>query len=202
MVKKAILGGTFDPIHNGHINVAYEALERFKLDKVIFMPAGNPPHKLKIEKTPANIRYEMVKIAIQDEEKFSISDYEINRKDISYTYKTLKYFTKLEPDTSWYFITGADCLSYLDHWKNLEEILSMCNFVIFSREGFKQQQEIINAKRYMEQKYKDKMLFIEAPILDISSTNIRNRIESGKEVKFYMPDSVYEFIKYKNIYKK
>ncbi|EJO5346426.1 nicotinate-nucleotide adenylyltransferase [Clostridium botulinum] len=202
MIKKAILGGTFDPIHNAHINVAYEALERLDLEEVIFIPAGNPPHKMNLKKTPGNIRYEMIKIAIEKEKRFSISDFEIKSQGISYTYKTLRYFKEKEPETEWYFITGEDCLAYLEQWKHIEEIFNMCNFVIFTREGFKQKEEIIKNKRYILDKYANKILFINASILDISSTKIRNRIKEGKQVSFYMPNNVYQFILQENLYKK
>ncbi|ACA55082.1 nicotinate-nucleotide adenylyltransferase [Clostridium botulinum] len=201
MINKAILGGTFDPIHNAHINVAYEALERFNLEEVIFIPAGNPPHKIKLKKTPAHIRYEMVKLAIEKETRFSISDFEIKSKDLSYTYRTLKHFKEKEPETNWYFITGEDCLSYLEHWKYIDEIFNICNFVIFSREGFKGKEEIIKKKKSMLLKYGKEILFMDASILDISSTKIRNRIKEGKEVSFYMPDKVYKFILQNNLYK-
>ncbi|MCS4483300.1 nicotinate-nucleotide adenylyltransferase [Clostridium botulinum] len=200
MINKAILGGTFDPIHNAHINVAYEALERFNLEEVIFIPAGNPPHKIKLKKTPAHIRYEMVKLAIEKETRFSISDFEIKSKGLSYTYRTLKHFKEKEPETNWYFITGEDCLSYLEHWKYIDEIFNICNFVIFSREGFKEKEEIIKRKIYIV-KYRKEILFMDASILDISSTKIRNRIKEGKEVSFYMPDKVYKFILQNNLYK-
>ncbi|MBD5588313.1 nicotinate-nucleotide adenylyltransferase [Clostridium botulinum] len=201
MINKAILGGTFDPIHNAHINVAYEALERFNLEKVIFIPAGNPPHKIKLKKTPAHIRYEMVKLAIEKETRFSISDFEIKSKGLSYTYRTLKHFKEKEPETNWYFITGEDCLSYLEHWKYIDEIFNICNFVIFSREGFKEKEEIIKKKKSILLKYRKEILFMDASILDISSTKIRNRIKEGKEVSFYMPDKVYKFILQNNLYK-
>ncbi|APQ96816.1 nicotinate-nucleotide adenylyltransferase [Clostridium botulinum] len=201
MINKAILGGTFDPIHNAHINVAYEALERFNLEEVIFIPAGNPPHKIKLKKTPAHIRYEMVKLAIEKETRFSISDFEIKSKGLSYTYRTLKHFKEKEPETNWYFITGEDCLSYLEHWKYIDEIFNICNFVIFSREGFKEKEEIIKKKKSILLKYRKEILFMNASILDISSTKIRNRIKEGKEVSFYMPDKVYKFILQNNLYK-
>jgi len=195
MINKAILGGTFDPIHNAHINVAYEALERFNLQEVIFIPAGNPPHKI------AYIRYEMVKLAIEKERRFSISDFEIKAEGLSYTYKTLKHFKEKEPETNWYFITGEDCLSYLEHWKHIDEIFNMCNFVIFSREGFKKREEIIKKKKSILEEYGKKILFMDASILDISSTKIRNRIKERKEVSFYIPDEVYKFILKNNLYK-
>ncbi|WP_251861828.1 nicotinate-nucleotide adenylyltransferase [Clostridium sp. Marseille-Q2269] len=201
MINKAIFGGTFDPIHNAHINVAYEALERFNLQEVIFIPAGNPPHKITLKKTPADVRYEMVKLAIEKEKRFTISDFEIKSGGVSYTYKTLKHFREKEPEINWYFITGEDCLSCLEQWKHVDEIFDMCNFVVFSREGFKEKEEIIRKKKVALDKYGERILFMNASILDISSTKIRNRIKAGKEVRFYIPDKVYKFIIKNNLYK-
>jgi nicotinate (nicotinamide) nucleotide adenylyltransferase len=101
-LKKAIFGGTFDPIHIGHIHIAYEALYNLNLDKIIFMPAGNPPHKNKKKITDAQIRYDLVKRAIESEEHFEISDYEINKKENSYTYETVELFSELQRNIEWY----------------------------------------------------------------------------------------------------
>ena len=116
-MKKAIFGGTFDPIHIGHIHIAYEALYNLHLDKVLFMPAGNPPNKINKNITDATIRYDLVKKAIEYESNFEISDYEIMKKEYSYTYKTLERFSKLQNDIEWYFLIGGDSLMDLDNWK-------------------------------------------------------------------------------------
>lgn len=202
MVRKAIFGGTFDPIHKGHINVAYDALNIFNLDKVIFVPAGNPPHKLGIDKTDSNIRYKMVNMAISKEKDFEVSDYEIKNNDISYTYKTLRYFNELEPLTEWYFITGEDCFSYLEKWKNIEEVFNRCKFVVFRRQEFKNKSEIIHKRENILKKYTDKILFIDKPILNISSTKIRKCVRENKEIYDYVPMEVYDFIAQNNLYKK
>lgn len=201
MIKKAIFGGTFDPIHNGHLHIAYEALYKLNLDKVIFMPSGNPPHKLGKKITNAFFRYEMVKVAIRQEECFDISNYEINKSDLSYTYETLKYFNNLEKDTEWYFLTGADCLMDIEGWKNAAEIFQLCTLIVFNRPGYNIE-NIQEQKSKVEKKYLNKIIFLDIPLLDISSTNIRKTIREGKSVSYLLPESVHNIIEQLNLYKK
>jgi nicotinate-nucleotide adenylyltransferase len=199
MIKKAIFGGTFDPIHNGHLHIAYEALYKLDLDKVIFMPSGNPPHKWKKNITEAFLRYEMVKTAIRNEKHFDVSDYEITKANLSYTYKTLEHFNNLEKETKWYFITGVDCLMDIESWKNYYEILKLCTFVVFNRTGYNIEQ-VLEKKFLIEKKYNTKIIFLSIPLLEISSTNIRKDVKSGKKVNYLMPESVYNIIEQLKLY--
>ena len=160
MKKKGIFGGTFDPIHNGHLHIAYEALYKLNLDKVIFIPSGNPPHKTDKVITDATIRYKLVKDVIQNEKKFEVSDYELKNESLSYTYKTLKHFNEKHEDTEWYFITGADCLMQLDSWKNINEVLSLCNFVVFRRSGYSME-DMLKQKERIEKKFNKKIIFLD-----------------------------------------
>ena len=201
MIRKAIFGGTFNPIHNGHLHIAYEALNSLNLDKVIFVPSGNPPHKTGKVVIDAVDRYEIVNIAVRNEEKFEVSPYEVNKKDKSYTYATLKYFHDLEPETEWYFITGTDCLVELYSWKNVDMILDLCKFVVFSRPGYKQE-EIIKSKKYIEEKFNCKLIMVEIPTLEISSTTIREKIRKGESVSNYLPKDVYAAILELGLYRK
>ncbi|AKA72105.1 nicotinate-nucleotide adenylyltransferase [Clostridium scatologenes] len=200
MMKKAIFGGTFDPIHNGHLHIAYEALYKLNLDKIIFMPSGNPPHKSNKNITEAFLRYEMVKTAIRNEDNFDVSDYEINRDDLSYTYQTLEYFTNLEKETKWYFITGVDCLMDIENWKNAEEILNLCTFVVFNRTGYSIE-SVLKKKISIEKKCNNKIVFLDIPLLEISSTNIRKHIKEGRKVGHLMPESVCYIIEQLKLYK-
>jgi len=200
MKRKAIFGGTFDPIHNGHLHIAYEALKFLNLDKLIFMPTGNPPHKLKLDKTDAYIRRELIKMAVRGEKLFEVSDYEINRKEINYTYKTLEHFVSIEPNTKWYFITGVDCLMELDSWKNVDRILSSANFVVFNRPGY-DKDEILKQKIRVEKMYSKEILFMDLPLLDISSSTIKKKIQNGENVSFFMPQSVYNTVLELDLYK-
>lgn len=200
MVKKAIFGGTFDPIHNGHLHVAYEALERFDLDNIIFMPSGNQPLKINKPVTNAEIRYEMVNSVINNEPKFNISRYEIDKKGLSYTYETLEYFNRLEKNTEWYFLTGADCLVDIYMWKNVPRILELCKFLVFSRGGYSAE-KLYKQKEKAEKDFQKEILLLNIPALDISSTNIRERIKQNKNVSYLMPEAICEIIKQFNLYK-
>ncbi|MBZ9636137.1 nicotinate-nucleotide adenylyltransferase [Clostridium sp. FP1] len=200
MLKKAIFGGTFDPIHIGHIHIAYEALYNLHLDKIIFMPAGNPPHKKNKKITNAQIRYDLVKRAIESEVDFEISDYEINKKENSYTYETVELFSRLQRNIEWYFLIGVDSLMELDKWKNVEKILNGCKIVVYNRAGFTAQ-EVAKKKLYIEQKFNKKIIYIDMPIINISSTHIRNNIKEGRQVNYLLPRGVEEIIHVNNLYK-
>jgi nicotinate-nucleotide adenylyltransferase len=199
MVRKAIFGGTFDPIHNGHLHIAYEALYKLNLDEVIFMPNGNSPHKENFYITEAYLRYEMAQMAIKSEPQFRVSDYEIISNEVCYTYKTMQYFKKVEPETQWYFLTGADCLVDLPNWKNIDKIFEASSFTVFLRPGYSIT-ELQSAKQEIEKKYSTKILLLDVPMLDISSTNIRTLIGQHKNVSFLMPESVYNFVSELKLY--
>jgi nicotinate-nucleotide adenylyltransferase len=200
MIKKGIFGGTFDPIHNGHLHIAYEALYNLNLDGVIFMPSGSPPHKTDKVITDAQIRYTLINEVIENEKKFEISDYEISKEGLSYTYETLRHFNELEPNTQWYFITGVDCLMNLYTWKNIDDILNSCIFVVFSRDGYNKE-EILIQKKEVENRYKKEIIFLELPILDISSTSIREKIKDGRNVSYLLPEKAKILIQNMNIYR-
>lgn len=200
MKRYGIIGGTFDPIHNAHLYIAYEAKEQLNLDKVIFMPAGQQPLKIEKKVTPAWLRYEMVREAIKPYEDFSISDYEIQNEGLSYTYKTLEHFKKLYKDSELFFITGADCLIDIDKWTEVSKIFKVCTFVVFSRGGI--DTELLHVhKKKAEEKYGGKIIILELKDLEISSTDIRNRIKLGKKAEFFVPEKVNEFIKKNNLYR-
>ncbi|WP_373844573.1 nicotinate-nucleotide adenylyltransferase [Clostridium sp.] len=203
MIKKAIFGGTFDPIHNGHIHIAYEAVYRLGLDKIVFMPTGNPPHKAKKSITDAFLRYEMVKVAIRSESKFTVSNYEVNKPTLSYTYSTLEHFNNLESETEWYFLTGADCLMNIEKWSRVDSIFKLCKFIVFNRPGFPAftTESIKKQKKEIEDKYSTNIIYLDAPLFDISSTVIRNSVKEGKNINYFLPESVCNIIKQLNLYK-
>lgn len=200
MKEKGIFGGTFDPIHNGHLHVAYEALYNLGLDEIIFIPSGNPPHKTNKEITDGKIRYDLVKKVIKNEKRFKVSDYEINKKGLSYTYETLEFFKEQEPDTQWYFITGADCLMDIYAWKNIDRIFNSCKFVVFNRSGYIKE-AILKQKKLVETKLNKEILFLDIPILEISSTTIRSKLREGKSISYLVPESLSKILEEMNIYK-
>jgi nicotinate-nucleotide adenylyltransferase len=199
-LKKAIFGGTFDPIHIGHVHIAYEALYNLHLDKILFMPAGNPPHKINKKITDSQIRYDLVKRAIENETHFEISDYEINKKENSYTYETVELFSKLKRNIEWYFLIGVDSLMDLDNWKNVDRILASSKLVIYNRAGFTIG-EVLKQKHHIEEKYNKELIFLDMPIIDISSTNIRNSIKEGRNINYFLPSGVEGIIDKLHLYK-
>ena len=185
MKKYGIMGGTFNPIHLAHLYIAYEAKEQLNLDKVIFMPAGNPPHK-KDTIIDAKFRYEMVRRAIEGYEGFEINSYE--------TLNVLK-----EVNLKLYFIAGADSLMDIEKWKNTKEVLNNCTFVVFNRGEFNRE-TLKSQKEYLENKYQAEIVLLDIMSIDISSTIIRKRIKEEKRVDFFLPNKVLEYINY-NLYR-
>ena len=198
MCRVGIIGGTFDPIHLAHIYIAEEAKKKLNLDKVIFMPAGIQPLKTDKKVTEASLRLEMVQKAIEGKIGFEVSDYEIKKEGKSYTYKTLEHFYKEYKDL--YFITGADCLLDIDKWKEIEKIFSLCKFVVFTRPGYNNN-ELVNKKRFVEEKYNGDIILLEVPEIHISSTEIREKIINIEKVDDILPAVVLDIIKEKGLYR-
>lgn len=201
MKRYGIIGGTFDPIHYAHLYIAYEAREQLKLDKVIFMPAGKQPLKTDKNVTDSNLRYEMVNIAIEPFDEFSISNYEIEKQGLSFTYETLDYLKNIgTEEKELFFITGADCLMDIEKWKNVSGIFSLCTLVVFYRGGYNKEL-LFNQKKKIENKYNGNIVILDLKELEISSTDLRKRISEGKKVEFFIPEKVIDFINKNNLYK-
>lgn len=198
MKKYGIIGGTFDPIHFAHLYIADEAKYSLGLDKVIFMPNGNPPHKSLKAVSEGFLRYEMVCEGIKGLDGFVASDFEIKKNGPSFTYETLQAFK--EKDVELFFITGADCLMDLEEWENIKEIFNNANLVVFKRPGFTYE-DLKDQKKYIEEKYETKIIFLNLKDLDISSTDIRKRIKENRNVKFFLPNGVLDIIKREKLYK-
>ncbi len=200
MKKKSsvgVMGGTFNPIHFGHLVTAEEAYSQFKLDKVIFMPSGKPPHKEVRETTPAEDRYLMTVLAIAGNPHFSISRLEIERKGLSYTIDTVKELHKTY-GSSWeiFFITGADAIIEILTWKDPHQLAEYCSFIAATRPGYSLEKfrQALYLKENELNKFKPRIYFMEIPALAISSTDIRKRVKEGKSIKYLLPDVVAEYI--------
>ncbi|MDU2265136.1 nicotinate-nucleotide adenylyltransferase [Clostridium celatum] len=200
MKKYGIMGGTFNPIHLAHLYIAYEAKEQLNLDKVIFIPAGNPPHKKNNGIIDAEYRYNMVKKAIEGYEDFIISDYEVNKNGYSYTYETLKYLKNKYYDTEIFFISGGDSLMDIEKWREPEQVLKNCTFVAFNR-GVYTKEILSEQKKKLEDKYKCKITLLDVVDIDISSSIIRKRIQDGKRVDFFLSKEVKDYIEENALYK-
>ena len=198
--KIGISGGTFNPIHIGHLMVAEIVRDRFGLDKVLFIPSGMPPHKSLSSVACAKHRFDMVEKAVESNPYFKASRIEIDREGYTYTVDTLKNLREIYGNnTSLYYIIGADVLNDLLTWKNYEEVLKICEFIAVLRPGndvqaFKKQIE------FLKQTYCAKIHFINTPLIEISSTEIRDRIKEGRSIKYLVRDSVEEYIKLNRLY--
>lgn len=203
MKRYGIIGGTFDPIHNAHLYIAYEAREQLDLDEVIFMPAGKQPFKVNNIVTDSKLRYEMVKIATEPFNEFSVSSYEIEKGGLSFTYETLQHFKgesyDQNEDKELFFITGADCLISIEEWREVEKIFSLATLVVFARDGISKS-EMIEKKKIIEEKYNGKIIILDLKELEISSTDIRERINQNKRIDFFVPQKVVDIIYNNELY--
>ncbi len=200
MKKYGIMGGTFDPIHYGHLVIANEVLDLFDLDRIIFVPTGTPPHKSIKGLTSSYHRYMMTQFATMTHPFFDVSDFEIGKDEISYTIDTLQHFYDSDPDSKFYFITGTDAVLDLATWKDPEGMLEIFTFIAVNRPGYII--ENLDLKlRDLADKYNGEIYAVNAPQLQISSTDIRNRIASGKPIKYLLPETVEQYILKNKLYK-
>ena len=197
-----IIGGTFDPIHYGHLIAANWAKESLTLEKVIFMPAGTPPHKLQNNVLDPIHRYKMVHIATKDNPSFEVSSLEINRRGPSFTIDTAKELTEKyqDGDVQILFIVGADSIIELHTWKDYEELLDKYYFIAVSREGYEKQQFLQRIEE-IHSIYGKRIYNVEIPSIGISSTQLRKRVKSNKSIRYLIPAPVEQYIKENNLYK-
>ncbi|MCG9967014.1 nicotinate-nucleotide adenylyltransferase [Pelotomaculum terephthalicicum JT] len=199
--KLGVMGGTFDPIHYGHLVAAEGAREELALDKVIFIPAGKPPHKPGHDLADAGDRYLMTGLAIDSNIFFEVSSIEIDRPGPSYTVDTIQFIMNQYPGAEIYFITGADAILEIITWKNVERLLSLCYFVAASRPGYRLDELWEKVGAFIQCPEK-KILGMEVPALAISSTDIRRRVREGKTIKYLLPEPVEEYIAKKKLYRR
>lgn len=195
-----IMGGTFDPIHYGHLVAAETARIELELDKVLFIPTGLPPHKETRLVTDPNLRYAMVEMSIKNNENFQVSRMEIDRKGPTYTIDTLRILKRYLPKQEIFFITGTDALKELLTWREPEEIISLARIIGVSRPGYDSQgllENILLNYPFM----KDRVSLLEVPALAISSTDIRKRVSCGKSIRYLLPDEVRLFIEQNKLYR-
>lgn len=196
-MKIGLFGGTFDPIHIGHLIIMENVINAMNLDKIYILPNSNPPHKLQNKKTDINIRLKMVREAVKDNHKIEINDYDYRNNSVHYTYQTIDYFKKTYPDDEFYFIIGEDSFLDIKKWKNYEQILKE-NLIVFKRYSE------INSSLLSEineiKKYNKNIYLIDNIALDISSTLIRSLVKDKKSIKYLVNDKVIEIINRENLY--
>jgi nicotinate-nucleotide adenylyltransferase len=186
--RLGLFGGSFDPVHNGHLKIASLARRQFKLDKIYFIPAFSPPHKRHRKLTAFKHRLKMLSLALKDHPDLKISYYEINQKKVTYTYQTVGYYKKLFPGTDFYFIFGSDSLRDFGTWKKKAYLLKNCRFIVGKRPG---------VKFSVDKKVAKCFRFISRSISPVSSSEVRQRVKNGLSITNLVPKDVEEYI-YKN----
>lgn len=198
-MKVGIIGGTFDPIHYGHLIIAEEARVKVGLVKVIFIPAGNPPHKLRRPFSPAHHRYKMVELAIASNPYFEVSPIEVNRPGPSYSVDTVAMLRKeMGPEVELYFIMGVDSLAGILTWHKPEELIKLCKIIAVNRPGYGVDIEALDS---IIPGIKSQVIFIKAPEIGISSTEIQERVREGLPIRYLVPPEVEQYIYQHNLYR-
>ncbi|MBE7013862.1 MAG: nicotinate-nucleotide adenylyltransferase [Ruminococcaceae bacterium] len=195
-MKIGILGGTFDPVHKAHIEIAKLSYEKLGLDKVIFIPNGIPPHKNKSLISKED-KLNMLNLAIKDYPYFSVDTFEIDKEGTSFLYLTLEYLNKKYPSADLYFIAGSDNLKTITTWKNPHIIFKLSNIVFVKRPKYKLDLKFADL---LKEKYNGKISFIDFSGIDISSTTIREKFEKCEEVSEYLSYDVYSYIVKNSLY--
>ncbi|RHT86447.1 nicotinate (nicotinamide) nucleotide adenylyltransferase [Clostridium sp. AM27-31LB] len=200
MSKVGIMGGTFNPIHLAHTEMAKVCLQQQDLDKILFMPSKNPPHKKDKSILPENERAVMVKLAVSEYDKFVFSDFELQRKGTTYTADTLRLLQEENPDDNYYFIMGADSLLYLDKWYRPQEILKRAVILAIGRDGSTPDELKEKRKELIKQYDKADIRFVHMRQMDISSSMIREGIAHGENMEKYLDKEVWNYINENGLY--
>ena len=198
MKKYGIFGGSFNPIHYGHLMICEYIKEEMGLE-VIFIPTGNPPHKdLGVS---AEDRYEMVRLAISPNPDFEISDIETTRVNLSYTVDTIRELKKIYKEEKLYFLIGLDSLFQLKTWKKIGDLSQEIEFVVALRPGYIDKEEINREIDFLRENFGTRINLIKTPLYEISSTDLRDRIHEGKSLRYLIPKKVLDYIEESGFYK-
>ena len=194
--RLGIFGGTFDPIHFGHLFLAEEARIRFGLDRVLLIPNGRPPHKDGLARASGNHRFEMTRLAAAGNPAFECSRVELERPGMSYTIDTLALLREQNPSADLLYITGVDTAAELMTWRRPGEVVQLARIVAATRPGYDAQTLL----RRLPDAIRERVSLLETTALDISSTDIRQRVQHGEAVRYLTPDSVLEYIEGHGLY--
>ena len=198
--RVGLLGGTFNPIHSGHIRMACIALDEFILGEVVFIPTGSPPHKRNEYVAPAEHRLNMLRLAIQDESRFSVDSIEIYREGLTYTVDTLEVLCQEHPNTEYYYIIGADTLYELTGWRNFNRVIALTQFICVLRPGV-DDDRVHEYAQMLNQRYGPRIAIAQDKGPDISSSLIRCLIADNRLAAGLMPESVAEYIRLNQLYR-
>jgi len=201
-MRIGVLGGTFDPVHLGHLIIAETVRDELALDKVLFVPAATPPHKQERPIAAAADRLEMVRLAIAGNGAFDVSEVEIERGGVSYTIETIEGLRRTVGDEAKLFlIVGADSVPELTTWKDIDHLVRLCTFVVAARPGYKIE-DLIREEIGLAPETRQRVLrhYIDAVRVDISSTELRARLVEGRSVRYRLPEAVEQYIRTKGLY--
>lgn len=199
--RVGIMGGTFDPVHQGHLVTAEAARSEFCLNKVVFVPSGHPPHKAGVTISDKEHRYIMTVLATAANPFFEVSRTEIDRPGESYAIDTVRYFkSKMKADSELYFITGADAILEIVTWKDVEELFANCTFIAATRPGYLLNEMKKKLLTKLSQYHLKRIIPLEVPAMAISSTDIRERVKNQRTIKYLLPESVENFIQKNDLY--
>ncbi|MBA4542678.1 MULTISPECIES: nicotinate-nucleotide adenylyltransferase [Thermoactinomyces] len=192
-MRVGIFGGTFDPIHMGHLLLAQQAMETASLEQVWFIPAGEPPHKQENEITPAQHRLQMVRLAVEGNPRFLVNEMELKREGPSYTVDTIQILKESTPEHDFFLLVGADTVKDLPHWYKIKKILQLVQVIGLGRPGVRAEG--------LPDFVTDRLQWIPGAIeTSISSTAVRQRAKCGKSLRYLVPDPVYQYIKEHRLY--
>ena len=194
MDRLGILGGTFNPIHIAHLLVAEQVAETCRLDKVLFIPACVPPHKSSPDIAPAADRYRMTVLATESNPRFEVSRIELDRRGRSFTKDTLQQLLEIYPDAELFYIIGSDAVAELSTWREPEAVLELATFLVVMRPGY-------DLAR-LEDRFKKCVESVPVTGLNISSTEIRERVKQGRPIKHLVPEKVEQYIRERGLYKR
>lgn len=198
MKRTGLFGGTFDPVHKGHILVAEIARRQMDLDEVIFIPAGKPPHKTDKKIESNDDRLNMLLLATADKPYFKVSDFELKQKEKSYSVNLIRHFKEELKGAELFFIIGADSLYNLPKWYHYEELMEMTNFIVISRPQVKKENLLDN---FSGEEKPPRVFFIDDVFIPISATEIREQLKRNENAEEYLDKSVLNYINVNELYK-
>lgn len=199
MKKTGIMGGSFNPIHNGHLEIAECAYREYELDKILFIPNSASPHKDNSEMVDAAHRLAMVKLAIEDRPHFAVSDIEIVKGGLSFTYQTMTTLKEQHPEVEYYFLMGADSLADFRKWRHSEIIASRCRILAAMRDEM-DNEDVRHLTKELTKEYGTPFSLLRIPQTDISSTKIRKHCKEGKSICDMVPKKVADYIQKYQLY--
>jgi nicotinate-nucleotide adenylyltransferase len=218
-MKTGVCGGTFDPIHFGHMIIGSEASDILGLKRILYIPAKNPPHKSNALITEATHRMKMLRIALSDNSLFKISDMEIRRSGLSYTVRTMEQLTAENPDDEFYFLMGQDAFAEIETWHRYQELFDLCRVVVVTRPDSPDIKSIhysgaikdilekkaiyckssLCRRRHFDDRWR--VCFMDIPLLSISGSDIRTRVKHNRSIRYLLPARVIEYIYMNKLYK-